>query len=242
MRVLLLEDDKVTAKSIATMLKSEGCACDHADFGLDDREIGRLQDYDLIIIDLMLPNIGGYQVLRRLRAADLQAPILILSGLSEPDQPDDEVKKLEPRVADDLTEPFDKPELVARIQSIVRRSKGSSETVIETGMLSVNLNTCVVEVNGRPLHLPKKEYGILELLSLRKGTTLTKAMILTHLYRGMNEPDIKVIDVFVCKLRKRLSSATGGENYIETVWGRGYVLRDPLGAPHDRPGTKMASA
>jgi two-component system cell cycle response regulator CtrA len=109
----------------------------------------------------------------------------------------------------------------------VRRSKGYSESIIRTGKLSVNLDTRTVEISGQPLHLTGKEYGILELLFLRKGTTLTKEMFLNHLYGGMDEPELKIIDVFVCKLRKKLSSATGGDNYIETVWGRGYVLRNP---------------
>ncbi|HSK39619.1 MAG TPA: response regulator transcription factor, partial [Arenibaculum sp.] len=119
-------------------------------------------------------------------------------------------------------------ELVARIHAIVRRSKGHSQSVIRTGRLTVNLDTRTVEVDSLPLHLTGKEYGILELLSLRKGTTLTKEMFLNHLYGGMDEPELKIIDVFVCKLRKKLASATSGDNYIETVWGRGYVLRDPL--------------
>ncbi len=85
----------------------------------------------------------------------------------------------------------------------------------------------MVEVEGQPLHLTGKEYGILELLSLRKGTTLTKEMFLNHLYGGMDEPELKIIDVFVCKLRHKLKASTGGDSYIETVWGRGYVLRDP---------------
>ena len=85
----------------------------------------------------------------------------------------------------------------------------------------------------KPLHLTAKEYGILELLSLRKGTTLTKEMFLNHLYGGMDEPELKIIDVFVCKLRKKLAQATGGDHYIETVWGRGDVLRDPVEAAAD---------
>ena len=92
---------------------------------------------------------------------------------------------------------------------------------------SSSISTAARRGRGRPLHLTGKEYGILELLSLRKGTTLTKEMFLNHLYGGMDEPELKIIDVFVCKLRKKLAQATGGENYIETVWGRGYVLRDP---------------
>ena len=224
MRVLLVEDDTSTAKTIEMMLKSEGYICDCTDLGEDGLEIGKIYDYDLIILDLMLPDMDGYEVLRRLRSSKVRTPILILSGLSEPDQ---KVKGLGFGADDYLTKPFDKGELVARIQAIVRRSKGYSESIIRTGKIAVNLDTRTVEVNGQPLHLTGKEYGILELLSLRKGTTLTKEMFLNHLYGGMDEPELKIIDVFICKLRKKLSLATDGENYIETVWGRGYALRDP---------------
>ncbi len=224
MRVLLVEDDSNTAQSIELMLKSENFIVNSTDLGEDGLEIGKLYDYDIILLDLMLPDIDGYEVLRRLRQARVNTPILILSGLSELDN---KIKGLGFGADDYLTKPFDKRELIARIQAIVRRSKGHSDSVIKTGKLSVNLDTRVVEVESQPLHLTGKEYGILELLSLRKGTTLTKEMFLNHLYGGMDEPELKIIDVFVCKLRKKLASATGGDNYIETVWGRGYVLRDP---------------
>jgi two-component system cell cycle response regulator CtrA len=224
MRVLLIEDDTSIAKSIELMLKAEGFVVDATDLGEDGLEIGKLYDYDIIILDLMLPDIDGYEVLRRLRAARVATPVLILSGLSETDQ---KIKGLSTGADDYLTKPFDKRELIARIHAVVRRSKGHSESVIRTGKLSVNLDTSTVEVDGQPLHLTGKEYGILQLLSLRKGTTLTKEMFLNHLYGGMDEPELKIIDVFICKLRKKLASATEGENYIETVWGRGYVLRDP---------------
>jgi two-component system cell cycle response regulator CtrA len=226
MRILLVEDDSSTAKSIELMLKSESFVVDSTDLGEDGLEIGKLYDYDLIILDLMLPDIDGYEVLRRLRSARVTTPVLILSGLAEPDS---KVKGLGFGADDYLTKPFDKAELIARIHAIVRRSKGHSESVIRTGKLIVNLDARTVEVNQQPLHLTGKEYGILELLSLRKGTTLTKEMFLNHLYGGMDEPELKIIDVFICKLRKKLSAATEGENYIETVWGRGYVLRDPDG-------------
>jgi two-component system cell cycle response regulator CtrA len=224
MRVLLVEDDRAMAQSIETMLKSESYICDTTDMGEDGLEIGKLYDYDIIILDLMLPDIDGYEVLRRMRAAKIDTPILILSGLSGLD---DKLKGLGFGADDYLTKPFDKRELVARIQAIVRRSKGHAESIIRTGKLAVNLDARTVEVDGQPLHLTGKEYGILELLSLRKGTTLTKEMFLNHLYGGMDEPELKIIDVFVCKLRKKLANATGGQNYIETVWGRGYMLRDP---------------
>jgi two-component system cell cycle response regulator CtrA len=227
MRVLLVEDDAATAASIELMLKKESFIIDTTDLGEDGLEIGKLYDYDIIILDLMLPDIDGYEVLRRLRAARVRTPILILSGLGELDH---KLKGLGFGADDFLTKPFDRRELIARIQAIVRRSKGHSESTIRTGKLIVNLDSRIVTVDDHPLHLTAKEYGILELLSLRKGTTLTKEMFLNHLYGGMDEPELKIIDVFICKLRKKLSTATGGEHYIETVWGRGYVLRDPAEA------------
>ena len=238
MRVLLVEDDSATAASIEMMLRAEGFICDTTDLGEDGLEIGKLYDYDIIILDLMLPAIDGYEVLRRLRAARVRTPILILSGLAELDH---KIKGLGFGADDFLTKPFDRRELIARIQAIVRRAKGHSESVIRTGKLTVNLDSRTVEVDGSPLHLTGKEYGILELLSLRKGTTLTKEMFLNHLYGGMDEPELKIIDVFICKLRKKLATATKGDNYIETVWGRGYVLRDPPAETASGPSRKLAA-
>ncbi|MCH7796368.1 MAG: response regulator transcription factor [Proteobacteria bacterium] len=239
MRVLLVEDDPATAQGIEMMLRSESYVCDVTDMGEDGLEIGKLYDYDIIILDLMLPDMDGYEVLRRLRAARVKTPILILSGLNSLD---DKIKGLGVGADDYLTKPFDKRELVARIQAIVRRSKGHSDSLIKTGKLTVNLDTRTVDIDGQPLHLTGKEYGILELLSLRKGTTLTKEMFLNHLYGGMDEPELKIIDVFVCKLRKKLTAATAGENYIETVWGRGYVLRDPPPVEETVKGEQQAVA
>ncbi len=223
MRILLIEDDTATAKSIALMLASVGFVCNTTDLGEDGIEIGRLYDYDIIILDLMLPDIDGYEVLRRLRAAGVKTPVLVLSGLLEADN---KIKGLGLGADDYLTKPFDRRELVARVQAIVRRAKGHSESVIRIGKLAVNLDTHSVEVDGRPLHLTRKEYDVLELLSLRKGTPLTKERFLDHLYGGMDEPCLKIIDVFICKLRRKLSNASGGKSYIDTVWGSGYVLRD----------------
>ena len=238
MRILLIEDDSATAQSIQLMLKSEGYICDTTDLGEDGLEIGKLYDYDIMILDLMLPDIDGYEVVRRLREARVETPILILSGLNEADN---KIKGLGVGADDYLTKPFDKRELVARVQAIVRRSKGHADSVIKTGKLEVNLDARTVEVDSKPVHLTGKEYGILELLSLRKGTTLTKEMFLNHLYGGMDEPELKIIDVFVCKLRKKLSQASEGELYIETVWGRGYVLRDPVADPTDQKSTAQAA-
>ena len=224
MRVLLIEDDSSMARGIELMLSAEGLNVYTTDLGEEGVDLGKLYDYDIIILDLGLPDMSGYDVLKKLRTAKVTTPILILSGMSEPD---DKVKGLGFGADDYLTKPFNKDELVARIHAIVRRSKGHAQSTIQTGKLTVNLDSKSVEVSGQRLHLTGKEYGMLELLSLRKGTTLTKEMFLNHLYGGMDEPELKIIDVFVCKLRKKLAAATAGDNYIETVWGRGYVLRDP---------------
>ena len=228
MRILLVEDDPTTSRSIELMLTHANLNVYCTDMGEDGIDLAKLYDYDLILLDLNLPDISGHEVLRQIRLARIETPILILSGS------DDTESKLRGFgfVADDyLTKPFHREELVARIHAIIRRSKGHSQSMIRTGKVNVNLDAKTVEVEGRSVHLTGKEYQMLELLSLRKGTTLTKEMFLNHLYGGMDEPELKIIDVFICKLRKKLAEATGGENYIETVWGRGYVLRDPATAP-----------
>jgi len=228
MRVLLIEDDSTMAKSIELILSAEGFNTYATDMGEEGLDLGKLYDYDIIVLDLNLPDISGYEVLRKLRTARIDTPILILSGLAAPDN---KVKGLGFGADDYLTKPFHREELIARIHAIVRRSKGHSQSMIATGKLMVNLDTRTVEVANQRVHLTGKEYGMLELLSLRKGTTLTKEMFLNHLYGGMDEPELKIIDVFICKLRKKLAAATGGEHYIETVWGRGYVLRDANEVP-----------
>ena len=224
MRVLLIEDDSATAQGIELMLKSEGFNIYSTDLGEEGIDLGKLYDYDIIVLDLTLPDMHGYDVLKKLRTAKVGTPVLILSGVAELDS---KVRALGFGADDYVTKPFHKDELVARIHAIVRRSKGHAQSVIETGDLKVNLDTKTVEVHSQRVHLTSKEYQMLELLSLRKGTTLTKEMFLNHLYGGMDEPELKIIDVFICKLRKKLQTATGGQHYIETVWGRGYVLRDP---------------
>ena len=230
MRILLVEDDPTTAKSIELMLGHANLNVYTTDLGEEGVDLAKLYDYDLILLDLNLPDLNGYDVLRQLRVARIETPILILSG---EDETESKIKGFGFGADDYLTKPFHRDELIARIHAIIRRSKGHSQSIIRTGKVSVNLDAKTVEVSGKPVHLTGKEYQMLELLSLRKGTTLTKEMFLNHLYGGMDEPELKIIDVFICKLRKKLSEATGADNYIETVWGRGYVLRDPQPATDD---------
>ncbi|GAA4229469.1 response regulator transcription factor [Sagittula sp. NFXS13] len=224
MRILLVEDDPTTSKSIELMLSHANLNVYSTDMGEEGIDLAKLYDYDLILLDLNLPDMNGHEVLRQLRVARIDTPILILTG---EDDTQSKIKGFGFGADDYMTKPFHRDELVARIHAIIRRSKGHSQSIIRTGKISVNLDAKTVEVSGKSVHLTGKEYQMLELLSLRKGTTLTKEMFLNHLYGGMDEPELKIIDVFICKLRKKLSEATGDDNYIETVWGRGYVLRDP---------------
>ncbi|WP_345116698.1 response regulator transcription factor CtrA [Bartonella jaculi] len=225
MRVLLIEDDKATTQSIELMLKSANFNVYITDLGEEGVDLGKLYDYDIILLDLNLPDMSGYDVLRTLRLAKIKTPVLILSGMSAIE---DKVRGFGFGADDYMTKPFHKDELIARIHAVIRRSKGHAQSIIVTGDLTVNLDAKTVEVAGRPVHLTGKEYQMLELLSLRKGTTLTKEMFLNHLYGGMDEPELKIIDVFICKLRKKLEAVSSNVNYIDTVWGRGYVLRDPV--------------
>jgi two-component system, cell cycle response regulator CtrA len=223
MRVLLIEDDSATAQSIELMLKSESFNVYTTDIGEEGIDLGKIYDYDIILLDLNLPDMSGFEVLRSLRVSKVKTPILILTGLAAIE---DKVRGLGFGADDYVTKPFHKDELVARIKTIVRRSKGHAQSVIQTGDLVVDLNTKTVEGNAARVHLTGKEYHMLELLALRKGTTITKEMFLSHLYGGLDEPEGKIIDVFICKLRKKLTNASGGKDYIETIWGRGYAMRE----------------
>jgi two-component system, cell cycle response regulator CtrA len=223
MRVLLVEDDLTASRGIVAMLKASAMVVDAVDSGEEALELARLYDYDIVILDLMLPDMEGYEVVRRLRAARVETPVLILSGLSRPQA---KVKGFGMGADDFITKPFDAQELLARIHAVVRRAKGFSQPTLSVGSLLLNLGSREVTVDGCAVHLTGKEYAILELLTLRKGVVLTKDAFLNHLYGGMDEPEVKIIDVFICKLRKKLAQA-GADNLIGTVWGRGYVMRDP---------------
>ena len=227
-RILIVEDEAEIRRVVRLILQSEGYEVHEAE-GLQRGliEAGTRRP-DLLLLDLGLPDGDGLDLVREVREWS-QLPIVVLSARG---QETIKVQALDAGADDYLTKPFHKDELVARIHAIVRRSKGHAQSVITTGDLVVNLDTKTVEVDSARVHLTGKEYQMLELLSLRKGTTLTKEMFLNHLYGGMDEPELKIIDVFICKLRKKLAEVTGGENYIETVWGRGYVLREPDGAEY----------
>jgi two-component system, cell cycle response regulator CtrA len=222
-RVLLVEEDLIAARGITLMLKAAGAVVDQTDSGEDALELLRHYEYDIVLLDLALPDIEGFEVVRRMRIARNDTPVLVLSGITLPQA---RVKALSLGADDFMTKPYDKAEMLARMQAVVRRSKGFSQPTVRLGRLELNLDSREVMIDGRDIHLTGKEYSILELLVLRKGMVLTKEAFLNHLYGGMDEPEVKIIDVFVCKLRKKLAHA-GADGIIGTIWGRGYMIREP---------------
>ncbi len=231
MRVLLVEDDITAARGISSMLKAAGAVVDEADTGDEALELVRHYDYDIVVLDLILPDMEGYEVVRRMRAGRIDVPVVILSGTNVPQA---KVRGLCMGADDFITKPFDRGELIARVQAVVRRSKGLSQSKAVVGNVRLNLDTKEVFVGESQVLLTGKEYAIFELLVLRKGMVLTKEIFLNHLYGGMDEPEMKIIDVFICKLRKKLQLA-GADNMIGTVWGRGYILREPAGTSSSMP-------
>ncbi len=223
MRVLLVEDDRATAQSIELMLKSEGFNVYATDQGEEGVELAKIYDYDLILLAVNRPETSGLDVLRQLRVGKVSTPIMMLG--SRDTDIETKVKTFGGGADDFLTKPFHKEEMICRVHAIVRRSKGHAQAVIEVGPISVNLDAKQVRVNGRSIRLTGKEYMMIELLALRANATITKEMFLNHLYGGMDEPELKIVDVFLCKLRKKIREASpGAEAHIETVWGRGYSM------------------
>ena len=223
MNILIVEDDDLIANSIAMALEDEGHIYHHASTAEDGLNAARENSYDAIILDINLPDGDGFQFAKSLRRSQINTSVLVVSGRASVT---DKVVALRSGADGYLTKPFDRQELIANLTAIIRRANGHSDSRIVTGPIIVDLTKHEVMVGKKRLNLTAKEYHILELLSLRKGSTLGKSHFLSHLYGGIDEPESKIIDVFICKLRKKLCDLTGGEDYIHTVWGQGYVLHD----------------
>jgi two-component system cell cycle response regulator CtrA len=244
MRILQIEDNAAIACSMAMMLEAEGFKVDGAEYGEEAIELATLYGYDAITLDLGLPDMSGMEALRRLRTAKVVAPILILTGEGEVET---KIKAFGLGADDFMTKPFHAGELVARLQALIRRSKGHAAPAIEIGLIKVNIANRSVWVGSKRVHLTGKEYQIMEVLAVNKGRVMTKESVMDHLYAGRDEPELKIVDVFVCKLRKKLRALGAGE-HLETEWGRGYILRDEPSAAttpgigHPRPHTPLETS
>lgn len=222
MRVLLIESDSGAAASIELMLKSEGVNADTTGLGEEAINLARLYDCDVIVCEMYLMDMPGMDVLRSLRNAAIKTPLIFLTSYKDNET---EAAALDAGADDYITKPFHKDNLLARLRAVVRRSHGHTSSKLTVGGLTLNLADKSVAVNGEALHLTRKEYDLLELLMRRKESTLTKEVILTHMYGGMDEPELKIVDVFICKLRGRLEAA-GLPDHIQTAWGRGYRFEE----------------
>ena len=236
MRVLIVETDGTASRSLVQLLRSNSVIVDQVETGEETLELSRHYDYDIVLLDMAPQDMDGYDVVRRMRAARVETPVIMQAALVRPQA---RVKAFGVGVDDFVTKPYDHAELFARMQAIIRRAKGYSQPSLRCGPLQLNLDSREVLVCGRPVHLTGKEYSILELLVMRKGMVLTKEVFLNHLYGGMDEPEMKIIDVFICKLRKKLAEA-GAPHVIGTVWGRGYMVRDAGSHPMLAPAVPQA--
>lgn len=227
MRILLVEDHPATSRWMEAVLTKAGLNVFATGTGEEAVTLAKAYEHDVILLDLSLPDMTGHDVLRRLRAECIATPVMILTADGTAGS---KVGTLQHGADDYMTKPVDRDELLARLNAIVRRTHGFADSVIRTGPLSVNIDAKVVEAGGTAIKLTKREYQFFELLSLRKSRVVSKEMFLDHLYGGLHEPCFKIVDVFICKLRRKIEDAAGAGALIETVWGRGYRLNDPGGA------------
>jgi two-component system cell cycle response regulator CtrA len=221
-RLLIVEDDPNIAQRIETTCIADGFSSHVADDGIAALEMIKAYDYDAVMLDLMLPDVSGFEVLARIRSVKNNTPVIVLSGLNSAE---DKVKCLTAGADDYITKPFSKMELIARLYAVIRRASGHSSSVINVGPIEVNIRQRSVRVLDVEIPLTKKEYSIMELLTIKRGAVLPKEAFLNHIYGGMDEPDLKIVDVFICRLRRKIAELTGGLNFIETVWGRGYTIK-----------------
>ncbi|MBU6497164.1 MAG: response regulator transcription factor [Rhodospirillales bacterium] len=228
MRVLLVEDDVAVSRSIQLMLAARGAVVDKTVTGEEAVDLVKHYEYDIVILDIMLPDTDGYEVIRRIRNSKLDVPIMVISGMNRMPA---KIKAFSIGADEYITKPFDKEEFISRILAVTRRWKGFSQAKIIINNIELNTENKEMYVDGKKIHLTGKEYMIMELLMLKKNTIISKEIFLNHLYGGVDEPEMKIIDVFICKLRKKLKTANV-ENIIGTVWGRGYTIRESVN--HER--------
>ena len=223
MRVLLIEDDSATAQSIELMLKSESFNVYTTDLGEEGVDLGKLYDYDIIVLDLNMPDMHGYEVLKRLRSAKVRTPILILSGDSEPD---DKVKGLVFGADDYLTKPYAFAELLARLDALVRRrDPGTVKTKVAVGDLELDLLSRTAKRSGSAIELQPREFRLLEYLMRHAGQVVTRTMLLENVWEYHFDPQTNVIDVHISRLRAKIDK--GQERpLLHTVRGAGYTIRD----------------
>jgi two-component system cell cycle response regulator CtrA len=222
MRVLQLEDDAAAARCNAMALRSIGAVVDSVETCEEALEILRFGDYDILIVDLQIPDMPGHEFIRMLRARGIHTPIAVLTGHCGMAA---KMAAFESGIDDFIAKPVAIAELIARIRAIIRRNCGFSQNVLREGELLLDQDTRQVTVAGRglKLKLSRKEYALLELLMLRRGQVVSNSRVMDHLYGGPEEPHSRTVAVFLCHLRKKLAQA-GITDIITTVAGVGLMI------------------
>ncbi|MEH6556483.1 MAG: response regulator transcription factor [Oceanicoccus sp.] len=224
MRILLIEDDISVADYIGKGLRQNGYTVDHSADGEEGLSLSRSEEYDVLIVDRMLPNVDGLTIIQTLRAADNKSPVLILSALGEVD---DRVKGLKAGGDDYLVKPFAFAELLARIEALLRRQKSSiTETKLKVADLEMDLLAHKVTRKGEAFNLQPREYKLLEYLMKHAGQVVTRTMLLENVWEYHFDPQTNVIDVHISRLRQKIDKDFDRQ-LLSTVRGAGYMLRDP---------------
>ena len=218
MRILITEDDDALAEALQFALRSGGYAVDRVAHGAAAGEALKRDVFGLLILDLGLPKLDGFEVLRRLRKRNEALPVLILSGR---EQPEEKVLGLDLGADDYLVKPFSVNELLARVRALLRRGRGVTSAVATYGSLSFDTAARTAAVVGRPLPLSIHETGVLEVLLHRFGRVVSKEHLVEQLYSYDEDVSHNAIEVYVHRLRKKLGGAGVA---LRTVYGRGYVL------------------
>lgn len=221
MRVLIAEDDPVLADGLTRSLRGSDYAVDCVTDGGEADHVLTAQNYDLVILDIGLPRLDGYEVLRRLRRRGSKTPVLILTAR---DALDDRVKGLDLGGDDYITKPFDLPELEARVRALIRRGQSGGGSVLSHGTLTLDTVGRRATLAGEPLDLSARELGVLEVLMLRSGRVVNKDQLAEQLYGWDEEVGPNAIEVYVHRLRRKLEPA--GVT-IRTIRGLGYLLEKP---------------
>ena len=223
MHILIVEDDPVVANVLGITIEEAGhfqSTAHNIETALAELKHNNI---DAVLLDINLPDGDGTRLARMIRKNYMPVPILVVSGDASTD---DKIAALGAGADGYLTKPFDRFELLANLDAIIGRPHGHSSATVSAGNLEVDLNRHLALVEGESLPLTGKEFRIVEFLALRKGSVLSKAAFLSHLYGGMDEPEPKIIDVFICKMRRKLELAGASGVSIDTVWGQGYILRE----------------
>ena len=222
MNVLVIEDEIRVAAIIEEGLRAQGFAVTVRHNGSDGLAVARVDNHDVIILDLMIPGIDGLSLLSQLRATGCKTPILVLSAL---DAVQDRIRGLDLGADDYLTKPFYVDELVARLRALVRRQVMESPEPLQVGCLTINPMRREVHVGAQRIELTPREYNLLEYLARSAGVVLTRPQILERVWEYHFDPQTNIVDVYIQKLRARLAEA-GAADLIETVRGVGYRMMD----------------